>query len=106
MMSMGTTPSNQASITLTLEDDRKTPTADAVQIIREKLSDITGAELSIEASDTNMSMSSDEVSFRYTASDDEALEDYGPQGGKGACRHKGRDGNRNLAQRHKTRAAR
>lgn len=76
MMSMGTTPSNQASITLTLEDDRKTSTADAVQIIREKLSDITGATLSIEASDTNMSMSSDEVSFRYTASDDEALEDY------------------------------
>ena len=77
MMSMlGASSGNQATVTLTLKEDRKVATADATEKIREMLSDITGAELSIEASSQSMSMSSDEVQFRFTANDDEALEDY------------------------------
>ena len=40
------------------------------------MSDIAGAEISIEASNQTMSMSSDEVSFRFTANDPALLEDY------------------------------
>jgi HAE1 family hydrophobic/amphiphilic exporter-1 len=76
MAVLGASGSNQATVTLTLSEDRKTSTADAVQIIRDILSDVTGAELSIEASSQSMSMASDEVTFRFTANDDEALEDY------------------------------
>lgn len=77
MMSvLGASNGNQATITLTLAENRKTATTDAVQEIREMLSDVTGAELSIEASSQSMSMASDEVTFNFTATDDEALEDY------------------------------
>lgn len=77
MMSvLGASNGNQATITLTLAENRKTSTTDAVQLIREMLSDVSGAELSIEASSQSMSMSSDEVTFRFTANDDDALEDY------------------------------
>lgn len=76
MASLGASNANQATITLTLAEDRKTATTDAVQDIRKLLSDITGAEISIEASSQTMSMASDEVTFNFTATDDEALEDY------------------------------
>ncbi len=77
MMSMlGASSSNQATVTITLSENRKKSTTDAVQDIRELLSDIAGAEISIEASSQTMSMSSDEVSFRFSANDEEALEQY------------------------------
>ena len=77
MMSvLGASNGNQATITLTLAENRTTSTTDAVQDIREMLSDVTGAELSIEASSQSMSMASDEVTFNFTATDDKALEDY------------------------------
>jgi len=76
MAALGASNANQATVTLTLAENRKTPTADAVQKIREMLSEISGAEISVEASSQSMSMSSDEVSFRFTATDDEALENY------------------------------
>lgn len=77
MMSvLGASNSNAATVTLTLKEDRKIATTDAVQEIREMLADISGAEISVEASGQTMSISSDEVQFRFTASDNEALEDY------------------------------
>ncbi len=77
MMSMlGASSSNQATVTITLSENRKKSTTDAVQDIRELLSEIAGAEISIEASNQTMSMSSDEVSFRFSANDEEALEQY------------------------------
>ena len=77
MMSMlGASSSNQATITITLSEKRRASTADAVQEVRRLLSDIAGAEISIEASNQTMSMSSDEVSFRFTANDPALLEDY------------------------------
>jgi len=76
MAVLGASNANQATVTLTLAENRKTATTDAVQDIRELLSDISGAELSIEASSQSMSMASDEVTFRFTANDNEALEDY------------------------------
>ncbi len=76
MMSLGATSGNSATITLTLKDDRKNTTTEAVQYVRDLLSDITGATISVDASSTSMSVSSDEVEFQYTATDDEALEDY------------------------------
>ena len=76
MAALGASSSNQATVTLTLKDDRKITTADAVQEIREMLSGITGAVIEIDASSQSMSMSSDAVSFNYTATDEDALEDY------------------------------
>ena len=76
MISLGATSSNSASIVMTLSDDRKTKTVDAVQEIREMLGDISGAEISIEAQSSQSGISSDEIQFQYTAKDDEALADY------------------------------
>lgn len=76
MAALGASNGHQATVTLTLKEDRKIATADSVQEIRKMLSDITGAELSVEASSQSMSMASDEVSFRFSSSDDEALKDY------------------------------
>lgn len=76
MSALGASNANQATITITLSEDRKTSTSDAVQDIRALLSDVTGAQLSIESSSQTMSMASDEVSFRFAATDDDALEEY------------------------------
>ena len=77
MMSMlGASSSNQGTVTITLADDREKSTTDAVEDIRALLSDIAGAEISIDASSQTMAMSSDEVSFRFSGLDDKQLEDY------------------------------
>ena len=76
MMSLGAANKNEATITLTLKNDRKISTKDAVMDIRELIGDIAGAEISISESNSAMSMSSDEVQFQYTSSDDKALEEY------------------------------
>ncbi len=76
MMSFGATNKNSAQITVTLKEDRKYTTAEAVQSIRKMLGDVTGATISVDSSSSTMSTSNDEVQFRYTASDDKALEDY------------------------------
>ena len=76
MSAFGASNGNQATITLTLNEDKKVATTDAVQDIRELLSDVTGARISIEASSQSMSMTSDEISFQFTATDDEVLENY------------------------------
>ncbi len=77
MMSMlGSSSGNQATVTLTLKADRKQSTQEAVQDIREMLSDISGAVIAVEASNQTLSFSSDSVSFQFVGNDDEALEEY------------------------------
>lgn len=76
MAVLGASSGNKATITLTLAENRKKSTTDAVQDIRKLLSDVTGAEISIESSSQSMAMASDEVTFNFTANDDEALEEY------------------------------
>ena len=76
MSALGSSSSNQATVTLTLAENRKTETPDAVQDIRKLLNDITGAEIAVEASSQSMSMASDEVQFRFLSNDSEALEEY------------------------------
>lgn len=69
--------SNSSSITVTLNEDRKKSTNDVCQEIRELLKNISGAEISVEASNSSMaSMSSDEISFEFTADDDELLTSF------------------------------
>lgn len=74
--SLGTTSGNSASITVTLKDDRKYSTDENVQKMREALKDVTGAEISVEASNTSMSMSTDEIEFNFSGDNDEELEEY------------------------------
>ena len=77
MMSLlGASSSNQATVTVTLKENRNVSTQDAVQDIRHLLSDITGAEISIEASSQTMALASDGVDFQFSGTDDEALEAY------------------------------
>lgn len=69
--------SNSSSITVTLKEDRKKTTDDIGQEIREMLSDIAGAEISVASSNTAMvGMSSDEVSFEFSGKDDAQLEEF------------------------------
>lgn len=65
--------SNSASITVTLKDNRKTETKDAVSEIRQLLSDVTGAVIEVSASSTAMSMSSNSIEFNFSGDDDEKL---------------------------------
>jgi len=76
MAAFGSSNKNTATVTVTLFENRNVATEDAVNEIRNLLSDVTGAELSIESSNQTMSMASDEVTFNFTATDDKALEDY------------------------------
>ena len=69
--------SNSSRITVTLNEDRKKSTNDVCQEVRQLLKDISGAEISVEASNSAMSgMSSEELSFTFTADDDELLENF------------------------------
>ncbi len=76
MSMLGTTSSNQATVTLSLRKERKKTTQDVVQEVRSLLSDVSGAELSVEASSQTMSMASDEVTFQFSSNDDALLEEY------------------------------
>ncbi len=75
MSILGASSSNQGSITVTLNKKSKA-TDKAVEDLRGLLSDVSGAQISIEASNQTMSFASDEVSFQFTSSDPDALEDY------------------------------
>ncbi|MDD6762518.1 MAG: efflux RND transporter permease subunit [Clostridiales bacterium] len=69
--------SNSSSITVTLLDDRDKTTNDVCQEIRDALKNITGATFEVNASSSGgMSVSSDEVEWQFSATDDEQLEKY------------------------------
>ena len=73
---LGGTSGNMSTVTVTLKEDRNKATEDVVQEIRESTNNLSGAIISVEASSTNMSMSSDEIEFRFTGNDDEKLESF------------------------------
>lgn len=68
--------SNSASLTVTLKEKRNKATNDVVEDLRKALSNMAGATISLEASSTAMSMSSDAVEFSFSAADDEKLEEF------------------------------
>ncbi len=72
---LGGTTENASSVTVTLKDNRKDDTNTVAQQLRDDLSDISGAEITVEVSGS-MSMSSGDLQFEYTANDDEVLEKY------------------------------
>lgn len=67
---------NNSSIMVTLVDDRKRSTDEVSQEARELLSDLTGATVEVTASSMGMSMSVNEISYRFSSIDEEALEEY------------------------------
>lgn len=68
---------NSASVTVTLKDDRNKTTADVLEELRAEVSDIAGATITLEASNTTMAMmSSDSVEFSFSGDDDEKLEAF------------------------------
>ena len=73
---LGGTSGNMSTITVTLKENRNKTTDDIVQEIRESIKNIPGAIISVEASSTSMSMSSDEIEFQFTGNDDEKLEEF------------------------------
>lgn len=72
----GAGSSNSGSLVVTLADERSRATTDVANELREKLGHITGAIVSVEAANTTMSMSSDEVQFNFTGTDENALRNY------------------------------
>ncbi len=68
--------SNNASITVTLKNDRNKATNEVVEELRKSVNDIAGAVISLSASSSAMMMSSEEVQFAFTGSDDEQLEAF------------------------------
>ncbi len=68
---------NSASITVTLKDDRNKTTIDILEELRASLSNVAGAIVSLEASNTAMAMmSSDSVEFAFSGDNDEVLEKF------------------------------
>ena len=67
---------NSASITVMLKENRNKSTEDVLDEIRRSLNSLAGAIITLEASNTAMSMSSDEVEFSFTGFDDEKLEAF------------------------------
>lgn len=68
---------NSASITVNLVDKRDKSTDEVVEELRQSLSNIAGATITLEASSTAMSsMTSDSVEFSFTGDNDEELEAY------------------------------
>ncbi|MBQ8526533.1 MAG: efflux RND transporter permease subunit [Clostridia bacterium] len=75
MSMLGQSSDNASSVTITLKEDRKVTTEEAAQEIRDSLSDIAGAVITVNAS-SSMGMSSNEIQFDFTGSDDKVLEEY------------------------------
>lgn len=74
---LGGSSSNMASVTVTLKEKRKKSTDDVVEQLRKSLSGLTGAEITLEASNTAMSsLSSDSIEFEFSGDSDEALEAF------------------------------
>ena len=72
---LGGTSANSSSITVSLKDKRKDDTNAVAQQLRKSLSDISGAVITVSASDSSM-MSSEGLEFEYSGNDDKVLEKY------------------------------
>lgn len=68
---------NTASITVNLKEKRNKSTDEVVEDIRKELSSVAGATITMEASSTAMSsMTSDNVQFSFSGSNDDELEAF------------------------------
>lgn len=68
--------SNTASMTVNLVEKRDKSTAEVMEELRKTLSNKAGATITLDASSTAMSISSDAVEFSFSGSDDEVLEEF------------------------------
>lgn len=75
MMSLGSS-NNNATISVTLLDDRKRSTDDVVQEVRDRLTDVTGATIEVSASSVGMPMSTDTLTYQFSSNNDEELEKF------------------------------
>lgn len=75
MSILGQSSANSSSITVVLKKDRKASTDDVEQEIREALSNVVGAVITVSKSST-MSMGSGGLEFEFTGTDDKLLADY------------------------------
>ena len=74
---LGASTGNQATLTVTLKDNRTLTTDEIVNNLRDSLKNITGATLTLESSNSAMaSMASNEVQYNYTAVNEEELKNY------------------------------
>lgn len=76
MAMLGSSAEDSSSLTVTLKDSRTKATTDVVQELRDQLADISGAEIEIQASNSTMSMSADEIQFNFMGADDDVLTEY------------------------------
>ena len=75
MASLGRSSSNSSSVTVTLKEKRKDTTDEVSQQIRKSLSDIAGANITVQSS-SSMNMGSGGLEFEFTGNSDSALEEY------------------------------
>ncbi|MBE7038850.1 MAG: efflux RND transporter permease subunit [Ruminococcaceae bacterium] len=76
MSMLGQSSDNASSLTVTLKDDRKKTTDEVAQDIRQSLSNIAGANITVSASSSMSGMDSNKVQFEFTGNDDKILEKY------------------------------
>lgn len=67
---------NTASLSVILKEDRDKSTTDVMEELRVALSNLVGATVTLDASSTAMSMSSDAVEFSFSATDTNKLEEF------------------------------
>jgi len=75
MASLGQSSENASSITVTLKENRKKTTDQVAQEIRNSLSDIIGAIVTVSSS-SSMSMGSGGLEFEFTGNNDDELQAY------------------------------
>ncbi|MDD4690205.1 MAG: efflux RND transporter permease subunit [Eubacteriales bacterium] len=74
--SMFATSPNSSTITVALKENRRGTTTDIAHDIRESLSDVSGAVIKVDVSNTAMGMSSDTVEFQFSSTDEAKLEKF------------------------------
>ncbi len=75
MSILGQTSQNSASVTVTLKDGRRDSTEDVAQQIRDAISNIPGAIITVDAA-SSMGMSSNSIEFEFSGTDDDKLAEY------------------------------
>ncbi len=75
MSMLGQSSSNASTVTVTLKQNRQSTTNEAAQEIREALSNIAGAVITVDVS-SSMNMGSGGIEFEFTGNDDAQLQEY------------------------------
>lgn len=75
MSALGGTSGSEASVTVTLKGKRKNTTDEVCQELRDALSDIAGAKITVESS-SQMGFGNGGIEIEFTGSNDRELEEY------------------------------